>query len=135
MLAGVASLLAPDAPFVQAQLSPDERQALLKPNLLVMLGAEPASHLGRVVTALEALIADTCGTAPTSREQPSPLPYFSGSDLVVAADSRSAEPLIRRRVDNLLAGWLVDRLAQLDGGLARGSHLLVVARTSCHGPT
>ncbi len=113
MLAGVTSLVAPDAPLVSAQLSPDERRALLDPHFLVMLGGEAATHVSRITVALEAVVGPPRLLAEPADAKTAPLPFFDLGTCLIAADRSSAQPASRRRVDNLLAAELVDRLFRL----------------------
>lgn len=120
--AAVTSLLAPDSPMVAKELSVQERRTLLDPNAIVMLGADSASYLGRISAALDALVR---GSRPSGAKakRPAPLPFFSADRPMVIAADPSGDPESRRRLDNVLAASLVDRIGRSD---CRGHLLLIV---------
>jgi hypothetical protein len=120
--AAVTSLLAPDSPMVAKELSVQERRTLLDPNAIVMLGGDSASYLGRISAALDALVR---GSRPSGSKvkPPAPLPFFSADHPTVIAADPSGDPESRRRLDNVLAASLMDRIGRSD---CRGHLLLVV---------
>jgi hypothetical protein len=121
LLAGVTSLMAPDAPIVAEQLTPEERRPLQDPNFVVMLGADASAHLSRLVAALEAFVrASPTDSSESTDVQALPLFAQGRTTIVAAEDYGDAE--FRRRLDNVLVGSLVDRL---QGPTGRG--LLLVA--------
>jgi hypothetical protein len=111
LLAGVTSLLAPDSPLVSDVLSAEERRTILDPNFIVMLGGDSAGHLGRMSAVLEAVVRRSHLDSAEVATTPQPLPFFSRSSTVISADP-SGDPELRRRLDNLVAASLVDRLGQ-----------------------
>jgi len=111
LLAAVTALLAPESPVVEAQLSDDERNALLDPSFVVMLGADSPTHLGRLAAALEA-VARVGGES--NGPGPARLPFLPGAGAGIVATGDTGGHETRRRLDNLLAAALVDRISHAE---------------------
>lgn len=121
LLAAMTALLAPGSPRVLAELAVDERERLQDPDFLSMLGRDGMTHLSRLSAVLETMLADAAYDAPPT-EPPQPLPCLPESGLAILAADRISDGETRRRLDNLLAASLADRVDA--GAGSRG--LLVV---------
>ena len=114
--AAVAALLASDSTLVGSKLSQEERYALLDPNFIGMLGGDATSHLTRLSAALDAVLRGRSKEAVSEANgsHPARLPYFRESGLTIIAADPSTDSESRRRLDNLLAASLVDRIGQAE---------------------
>jgi hypothetical protein len=122
LLAAVTAPLAPESSLVETQLSDDERRALQDPKFVAMLGGDCPAHLGRLAAALEAVAragADSAGRGPAC------LPFLPGAGAEIIATGDTGGQETRRRLDNLLAAGLADRISHAES--ARGLILVVGA--------
>lgn len=113
LLAAVTTLLGVGSATGSDGLSGAEREALLDPNFTAMLGGDSAGLIGRVSAALEAVVRgsrrDPADADAVSA--PGPLPFFAPEGPVIVAAEPVGDPESRRRLDNLLAASLVDRIS------------------------
>lgn len=124
LLAAMTSLVAPGSPRVIADLTQAERQRLEDPDFLGVLGRDGPAHLSRLSAVLETMLADAAyGDAPASA--PAPLPCYPPSGLTIIRADPATDGETRRRLDNLLAAALVDRLGDSPG--SRGFLIVVGA--------
>ena len=122
LLSAVTALLASESPLVATHLSAQERRVLLDPGFVVMLGGDSSAHLGRLAAALEAVVR---GGGNIGGSRPARLPFLPAEGAAVIATGDTSGPESRRRLDNLLAAALIDRMS--NAGPARGLVLVVGA--------
>lgn len=108
LLAAVTAVLAPESELVATHLSAQEQRALLDPSFVVMLGGDMSAHLGRLAAALEAIVR---GGGAAIGPRPVRMPFLPGQGAAVVATGETSGQESRRRLDNLLAAALMDRMS------------------------